>query len=207
MSNLGWSFLYTCLCVFVSACEEKMCFFQDYTIVSKTVRKTSEHLVSVNQIRRLLKPILNGLSGWPVPTLNNYCVTLHLIWMHLYPVLDGLSGRPVLTHSGYSVSLHLIWHHLQPILDRLSGWPLPTHSEYLTTVHLIQPHLYPILDRLSAKPVQSWTTEAHHIYCGQTALGNCPVFVESSSALQKESIAHFLTFLASCLGEWPNFWG
>jgi hypothetical protein len=32
------------------------------------------------------------------------------------------------------------------------------------------------------------------------ARGNCPVLVESSSASQKELIAHFSVFLANCLG-------
>jgi hypothetical protein len=40
--------------------------------------------------------------------------------------------------------------------------------------------------------IQSWTTKACHFYCGQTARGNCPVFVGSSSPLQKELIALFL---------------
>ena len=31
------------------------------------------------------------------------------------------------------------------------------------------------------------------------------IVVGSSSALQKESIAHFSAILASCLGGWPNF--
>src|ERR1700683_2921917 len=42
-------------------------------------------------------------------------------------------------------------------------------------------------------------------YICRSACGNCPVFVGSSSALQKESIAHFLAFLADCLGGWPKF--
>jgi hypothetical protein len=44
-------------------------------------------------------------------------------------------------------------------------------------------------------------------YCGQTARGNCPIFTESSSALKKESIAHFSLFLANCSGVGQIFEG
>jgi len=47
--------------------------------------------------------------------------------------------------------------------------------------------------------VQSRTTKARHFYWGRKARRNGPIFVGSSSALKKESIAHFSVFLANCL--------
>ena len=55
--------------------------------------------------------------------------------------------------------------------------------------------------------IQLRTTKTHHFYCGRMARGNCPVFIGSSSALQKESIAHFSAFLANCLGGGQIFEG
>jgi hypothetical protein len=65
-------------------------------------------------------------------------------------------------------------------------------------------------DRTRAKNervVQSRTTKARQFYCGRTAGRNGLIFVGSSSALKKESIAHFSGFLANCLGCRQNFEG
>jgi len=41
-------------------------------------------------------------------------------------------------------------------------------------------------------------------YWGRKACRNGPIFVRSSSALKKESIAHFSIFLANCLWHHQN---
>jgi hypothetical protein len=55
--------------------------------------------------------------------------------------------------------------------------------------------------------LQSWTTKARQFYCGRTAGRNGSIFVGSSLALKKESIAHFSGFLVNCLGCRQNFEG
>ena len=156
-------------------------------------RVANDYWVSVHPIQHNLHPILDSLSGWPLPTPSEYWVSVHLIRHPLHPILDSLSGwlcrlytkwifskglhnlTPPASHIGwasgwlstpseYLISIHLIRHHLHPILDMMSGWLVPTTSEYWVSVHLIQHHL-PILDTFSG-----WLGLWHTKWI----LGKCP---------------------------------
>jgi len=52
-------------------------------------------------------------------------------------------------------------------------------NEYVSLIYLV---------------LQSQTTTVHHFYCGKTAHRNGLIFVRSSSAFEKELIAHFSAF-------------
>jgi hypothetical protein len=122
-------------------------------------------------------PILDGMSGWPILTLSEYLVGVHLIWpcqpsnigwcvrltnTHTEWILDGCPPDLTLTVTQYWMACQAYqyshWVNIwcvstssnivsHPILDGVSGWPIYTLSEYLVGVS------HPILDVVSGWPI------------------------------------------------------
>src|SRR5258705_4736746 len=142
------------------------------------VSTPTEYCVSIRLIRHNGYIILHWVSGRPLRTPTEYCVSVCLIRHNGYTILHWVSGGPVSTPTEYCVSVRLIRHNGYTILNWVSGGPVSTPTEYCVRIHLIRLHGHTIFDHSNiGYPIHCLLVIGHVGYRYCILVGRCVGYV------------------------------